>query len=92
ALDNVKKRISLTVKIVNDGSSEHELLELKKIITNFNTLSIELLTKPNGGVSSARNLGLKGVVSDYIYFLDADDTLLPNFFSYVAEPPTSVNM
>jgi glycosyltransferase involved in cell wall biosynthesis len=33
--------------------------------------------KPNGGISSARNVGIQKTTAPYLMFLDADDTLLP---------------
>ena len=39
---------------------------------------IRVFHKKNGGVSSARNLGLDNSNGDYITFVDADDYLLPN--------------
>lgn len=38
---------------------------------------IRVFHKPNGGVSSARNLGLEHACGNYIAFLDADDTFEP---------------
>ena len=38
---------------------------------------IRVFHKPNGGVSSARNLGLDQAEGKYIAFLDADDRFLP---------------
>lgn len=38
---------------------------------------IRVFHKPNGGVSTARNLGLEQATGPYIAFLDADDTFEP---------------
>lgn len=57
--------------LVNDGStdSSHE------ICSNWakKDSRIKVLSKENGGVSSARNLGLDCAAGDYIFFLDGDD-------------------
>lgn len=39
---------------------------------------VRVFHKPNGGVSSARNLGMAEAAGDYILFLDADDWLAPD--------------
>ncbi|AQP53095.1 hypothetical protein BW732_01865 [Vagococcus penaei] len=60
------------VIVVNDGSvdnSEKVVKEYKKT-TNLN---LYLFNKLNGGVSSARNFGIKKVDTEYLSFLDADD-------------------
>ncbi|MBQ9426663.1 MAG: glycosyltransferase [Paludibacteraceae bacterium] len=36
---------------------------------------MRLINKPNGGVSSARNLGIDEAKGKYIVFVDADDYL-----------------
>lgn len=38
---------------------------------------IRVIHKQNGGVSSARNVGLDNVHGEWIYFVDSDDELLP---------------
>ena len=38
---------------------------------------VRVFHKPNGGVSTARNLGLEKAAGDYIAFLDADDRFVP---------------
>lgn len=42
---------------------------------------IRVFHKPNGGVSSARNLGLDNAHGEYITFLDSDDWLEPTYLS-----------
>ena len=42
---------------------------------------IQVLHKPNGGVSSARNAGLEMAKGDYIFFVDSDDYIEPDYIS-----------
>ena len=39
---------------------------------------IRVFHKENGGVSSARNLGIDNSKGEWLYFADSDDELLPN--------------
>ncbi|MFV0535938.1 MAG: glycosyltransferase family 2 protein [Dysgonomonas sp.] len=57
------------IVIVDDGSTDNSLNVVRKIADD----RIRILTKPNGGVSSARNYGVKNASYDWIAFLDADD-------------------
>lgn len=57
--------------IVNDGSTDKSA----DIITSFTDSRIKVIDKSNGGVSSARNLGLKNSIGKWVLFLDADDRL-----------------
>lgn len=59
------------VVVVNDGSTDGCELIVAEIAKNDNR--IRLINKKNGGVSSARNEGIKSAKYDYIAFLDADD-------------------
>ena len=61
--------------MVNDGSpdnSKEKILEYSKKYPN-----IILIDKPNGGVSSARNAGIKKATGKYIMLVDPDDYLGP---------------
>lgn len=55
--------------IVNDGSTDRSL----SCVQGFADERIRIINKPNGGVSSARNLGIKRSRFDWIAFLDGDD-------------------
>ena len=66
---------SYEVVLVDDGSSDASPL----ICDRYSSTDPRFRTvhKPNGGVSSARNMGLELAKREYIMFLDSDDTLLP---------------
>lgn len=55
--------------LIDDGSTDNSYEMCKK----YRNEKINLFHKNNGGVSSARNYGLKKSKGDYIVFVDADD-------------------
>ena len=59
--------------LVNDGSPDSSV----KICNKYagRDCRIQVINKENGGVSSARNMGLDMARGEYIFFLDADDFL-----------------
>lgn len=59
---------------VNDGSTDRSAGIIEKIGQQH--ASVRLFNKPNGGASSARNLGLEKATGDLVTFLDADDVLI----------------
>ena len=68
----------LRIICVNDGSSDNS----QKVIEDYSKRFpfIELVNQKNGGVSSARNAGLDVVRdSEYVTFVDPDDTVKPNY-------------
>lgn len=68
--------------IVNDGSTDKTEEIAREALKGIKRYKI--VNKDNGGVSSARNLGLSHVVGDFVFFLDGDDVLMPNFFSEIS--------
>lgn len=77
------------ILIVNDGSpddTEIIALELMK-----KDKRIKYLYKENGGLSSARNTGIREAKGDFILPLDADDTIEPTYLfdamaAFIAHP------
>ena len=59
--------------LVDDGSTDDSL----SICRNYEAIDarFQVISKPNGGVSSARNAGLLLAEGDYLEFLDSDDCL-----------------
>lgn len=65
--------------LVDDKSNDATLVKLKQIQTNYNaSISILIHQQPvNRGAASARNAGWEIANTQYIAFLDADDTWHP---------------
>lgn len=68
--------------IVNDGSPDNSEEVCLPYIRKY-PKNITYIKKENGGVSSARNLGLKYVQGEYVNFLDSDDKLEENVLEVV---------
>lgn len=64
--------------LVNDGSNDNSgnICEKYKAIDN----RIKVIHKQNGGLSDARNEGLKIANGDYIGFVDSDDIISSNMY------------
>ena len=60
--------------VVNDGSTDNGANVVKQYMANHP--NVRLITKSNGGVSSARNLGIENAQGKYISFIDADDYIV----------------
>ena len=71
------------VIIVNDGSTDNT----KKICDEYakKDSRISVYHIENGGVSNARNIGLKYVTGEYIQFIDADDCINEDVFKAYIE-------
>lgn len=65
------------VILVDDGSQDKSISLIKNIIDSNE--NIKLITKKNGGLSSARNYGLKVARGEYVIFIDSDDFIEEHF-------------
>jgi len=75
------------VIIVNDGSTDTSL----KVANSFNDDRIKIIDQKNGGVSLARNKGIKEANYKWIAFLDADDLWEPNHLEVLSKAINKYN-
>ena len=66
----------LQVILVNDGSTDSSGILCDQLAQQDSR--IQVVHKQNGGLSDARNAGLKVATGDYVAFLDSDDVYLHN--------------
>lgn len=64
----------IDVQVIDDGSTD----QTRRIVERFSELydNVHYRRKENGGVSSARNLGLDTVAAKYLVYVDADDEMI----------------
>ena len=79
-LDSLVKQTLKEIEIIliNDGSPDNSEVIIKKYLKMYN--NIKYIKKDNGGLSSARNEGLKHVQGEYIGFVDSDDYVKVDMF------------
>ena len=65
------------IVIVNDGSKDNTSSVLREYGLTHSRLII--INKENGGVSSARNTGIRKAQGQFICFMDDDDEIDPNY-------------
>ncbi len=78
AIDSVRAQTTAGWRliIVDDGSTDGS----RQVAARYASTDprITVVTRENGGLSSARNTGLQAVGSDWVLFLDHDDWLAPS--------------
>lgn len=72
---------NIQIILVNDGSTDQS----GQICTRFSEKDarITVIQKQNGGLSDARNYGLKAALGDYVTFIDSDDYVSKDYIEYL---------
>lgn len=71
------------VILVNDGSTDSSLSICEKFVNQDKRFSV--LSKENGGLSSARNFGIKKAKGSFITFVDSDDYIVKDYLSHLVD-------
>lgn len=73
----------IEIILVNDGGGERQLKLM--CFLKGNDERVIIVDKPNGGLCSARNAGLKVATGEYISFIDPDDRIEPFYLQRLLE-------
>ena len=60
----------IEIIVVNDGTKDNSMKIVEEYLSDER---IKIINKENGGLSSARNAGMREAQGKYIYFIDSDD-------------------
>lgn len=80
----------LQVIVVDDGSKDNTLQILRTLESEDDR--IEVIHQDNAGVSVARNVGLQAVQSEWVLFVDADDTIMPDYCASMLDVVNCLNV
>lgn len=69
--------------VVNDGSTDTSL-QICKLYEKLDN-RFKVYTKPNGGLSSARNYGLEQATGKYVTYVDSDDMLDIDYLKHLVD-------
>ena len=69
--------------VINDGSTDESIEILDALCEKYSFL--RYITVKNQGVGCARNRGVIDAKGDYLLFLDADDSIIPNCLKVIYE-------
>ena len=82
-LDSVVRQTfnNLEIICVNDGSTDNSAKILKQYAKQDKR--IKIITQKNGGLSAARNAGLKHMSGEYVSFIDSDDWIDIEYYEHL---------
>ena len=75
------KESDYEIIVVDDGSPDNSLSIVKDVASKNS--NIRIFSKPNGGLSSARNYGLERARGRYVWFIDSDDYIIPDIIPFI---------
>ena len=75
---------SFELVLVDDGSTDRSVSKARKLMETVHFRWI-ILEGARRGVSAARNKGIEHARGDHVFFLDADDSLPPDFLATILE-------
>ena len=77
-LESIPKRNDIQIIVVDDNSTQNNIIQLKTIKQQFPYVLFIQATQ-NKGAGQARNIGLKHAIGEWVLFADADDYFSINF-------------
>lgn len=80
---------SFEVLVIDDGSTDNTLLVANELSTSHTNMRV--IQKSNGGVSTARNMGIEESIGKYIMFVDADDWLVGGVSQLISMIDSNMN-
>lgn len=91
-LESVRRQTmrDFEVIMVDDGSTDSSpsiMRRMEKADSRF-----RLVSRPNGGLSAARNTGIANARGEWLYFIDADDTLHPAALAYLLKTAQAIDV
>lgn len=65
------------ILLVDDGSTDHSVMICDEYAEKY--INVRTIHKRNGGASSARNMGIENITTQYFTFVDCDDLIEKTF-------------
>lgn len=80
---------NIEIIFIDDGSTDNS----GSILDSFRKkdIRVKVFHKRNGGVSSAKNVGIKNAEGDYVTFVDPDDYIMEDYVEYLLKLVTKEN-